>query len=60
LPGSLEEAFRALESDFEFLLEGDVFSEELIEQWVTFKREYEYYPVRHRPHPYEMELYFDV
>jgi glutamine synthetase len=60
LPGSLDEALRALEADFEFLLAGDVFSEELIEQWVTFKREQEYYPVRNRPHPYEMKLYFDV
>jgi glutamine synthetase len=60
LPGSLDEALRALEADHEFLLMGEVFSEELIEQWVTFKREEEYYPVRNRPHPYEVNLYFDV
>jgi glutamine synthetase len=60
LPGSLDEALRALEADHEFLLAGEVFSAELIAQWVTFKREEEYYPVRNRPHPYEVSLYFDV
>jgi glutamine synthetase len=60
LPGSLDEALCALEADHEFLLAGEVFSAELIEQWVSFKREAEYYPVRNRPHPYEVSLYFDV
>ena len=60
LPGSLDEALRALEADHEFLLAGEVFNEDLIERWVAFKREEEYYPVRNRPHPYEMSLYFDV
>jgi glutamine synthetase len=60
LPNSLDEALCALEADHAFLLAGDVFSEELIQQWVTYKREMEYYPVRNRPHPYEMSLYFDV
>jgi glutamine synthetase len=60
LPGSLDEALRALEADHDFLLAGEVFSEELIEQWVTYKRDEEYYPVRNRPHPYEVSLYFDV
>ncbi len=60
LPNSLDEALRALEADDEFLLAGEVFSEELIEQWVTHKRYEEYYPVRNRPHPYEVSLYFDV
>jgi glutamine synthetase len=60
LPGSLREALDALGADHEFLLEGDVFSEEMLDQWIAFKREAEYYPVRNRPHPYEMQLYFDV
>jgi len=60
LPGSLKEALDALQADHEFLLHGEVFSEELLDQWVAFKREAEYYPVRNRPHPYEMQLYFDV
>jgi glutamine synthetase len=60
LPSSLNEALKALEADHDFLLAGEVFSEELIQQWVDFKRHQEYFPVRNRPHPYEMSLYFDV
>jgi glutamine synthetase len=60
LPGSLDDALKALEADHDFLLEGDVFSAELIRQWVEYKREMEYYAVRNRPHPYEVTLYFDV
>jgi len=60
LPASLDEALRALESDHDFLTAGGVFSEEMIKQWVDFKRNQEYYAIRNRPHPYEMSLYFDV
>lgn len=60
LPTSLDEALKALEGDNDFLLTGDVFSKELIENWIKYKREMEYYPVRNRPHPYEMSLYFDT
>jgi glutamine synthetase len=60
LPDSLNAALIALEQDHEFLLAGDVFSELMINQWVDFKRNVEYYQVRNRPHPYEMSLYFDV
>jgi glutamine synthetase len=60
LPASLDEALQALEADHAFLLAGGVFDEVLIRQWVEFKRHAEYYPVRNRPHPYEMSLYFDV
>jgi glutamine synthetase len=60
LPATLNEALVALENDHEFLLAGEVFSELLIKQWVDYKRNQEYYPVRNRPHPYEMGLYFDV
>jgi glutamine synthetase len=60
LPSSMREALQALEEDHEFLLAGEVFTSELIEQWVNFKMELEYFQVRNRPHPYEMSLYFDV
>jgi glutamine synthetase len=60
LPDSLNSALTALEQDHDFLLAGEVFSELLINQWVDFKRNQEYFQVRNRPHPYEMSLYFDV
>lgn len=60
LPSSLESALQALQDDHDFLLAGDVFSEELIENWIEYKIENEVEPVRVRPHPYEMMLYFDV
>ena len=60
LPASLKEALDALAEDHDFLLVGDVFSPDLIERWIAFKMDEEYYEVRNRPHPYEMALYFDV
>lgn len=60
LPSSLNEALHALEVDHEFLTAGEVFSPEMIQQWVDHKRNQEYYAVRNRPHPYEMSLYFDA
>lgn len=60
LPTSLESALQALEDDHDFLLAGDVFSEGLLENWIEHKLEEEVEPVRVRPHPYEMKLYFDV
>lgn len=59
-PGSLEEVLRALESDHEFLLKGDVFTEDLIETWLVYKHKKEIEPVQLRPHPYEFALYFDT
>jgi len=59
LPTSLDEALDALETDHEFLLAGDVFSRELILRWIEVKRR-EARMVNDRPHPYEMELYFDL
>ncbi|MGZ8702412.1 MAG: type I glutamate--ammonia ligase, partial [Gaiellaceae bacterium] len=59
VPGSLGEALDALEHDHEFLLAGDVFSEELIRTWIDYKRENEVDVVRLRPHPAEFSLYFD-
>jgi glutamine synthetase len=60
LPASLKESMDALVDDHDFLLVGDVFSADLIERWIAFKMDAEYYQVRNRPHPYEMALYFDV
>ncbi len=59
VPGSLEESLQALEHDHDFLLKGDVFSEDLIETWIAWKRESEADLVRLRPHPAEFVLYFD-
>jgi glutamine synthetase len=59
-PGSLEGALSALEKDHEFLLKGDVFTQDVIDKWIEFKREAEVDPVRMRPHPYEFKLYFDI
>jgi glutamine synthetase len=60
VPGSLDDALRALEDDHEFLLQGGVFTEGLIEAWITYKTEHEVDPVRLRPHPYEFHLYYDI
>ncbi len=58
-PASLDEALQALEKDHAFLLKGGVFTEDLIETWIAYKREYEVNPLRLRPHPYEFYLYYD-
>ncbi|MGB0911558.1 MAG: type I glutamate--ammonia ligase [Nitrospirales bacterium] len=60
LPASLEEALNSLEEDHQFLLKGGVFSEDLIEAWIAYKRENEVDQVRIRPHPYEFSMYYDV
>jgi glutamine synthetase len=60
MPGSLEEALTALEEDHNFLLKGDVFTEELIETYIDYKRKNEADAVRLRPHPYEFALYYDI
>ena len=60
VPGSLAEALDALEHDHEFLLRGEVFSEELIRAWIDYKRETEVDAVALRPHPAEFALYFDA
>ena len=59
-PGSLEEALQALEEDHEFLLAGDVFTEDLIESWIEYKREFELKPLAQVPHPLEFQLYYGV
>jgi glutamine synthetase len=60
VPGSLEEVLQALEADHDYLLEGDVFTKDLIETWISYKREKEIAPLALRPHPYEFELYYGV
>ena len=60
VPGSLEGALYALENDHEFLTKGDVFTQDVIETWIEYKRGREIDPVRLRPHPYEFKLYFDI
>ncbi|HXU06120.1 MAG TPA: type I glutamate--ammonia ligase, partial [Polyangia bacterium] len=58
-PGSLDESLKALERDHAFLLKGDVFTSEVIQTWIDYKRENEVDALRLRPHPYEFALYFD-
>ncbi len=60
VPGSLEESLRALEKDHKFLLEGGVFTQDVIDIWIEYKWEREIDAVRLRPHPYEFYLYFDI
>ena len=60
LPGSLEEVLDALEKDHEFLLKGDVFTSDLLETWIEYKRKNEVDAIRLRPHPWEFALYFDI
>ena len=60
MPASLEEALEALEDDHGFLLKGDVFSEELLETYISYKKKAEADAIRLRPHPYEFALYYDI
>ncbi|MCC6525825.1 MAG: type I glutamate--ammonia ligase [Polyangiaceae bacterium] len=60
MPGGLDRSLDALEKDHEFLLKGDVFSRDLLETWIGYKREREVDPVRMRPVPYEFHLYYDI
>jgi glutamine synthetase len=60
VPGSLPEVLDRLEADHEYLTEGGVFTDDLIDAWVSYKRTAEIDPIRLRPHPHEFELYYDV
>lgn len=60
VPGSLEGALNALEADHQFLLRGGVFTQDVIDTWLEYKRSREVDPVRMRPHPFEFHLYFDA
>ncbi len=59
-PGSLGEALDALEQDHDFLMEGGVFTPDVVETWLDYRREKECEAVMVRPHPYEFFLYYDV
>jgi len=59
-PGTLDEALHALEGDHKFLLEGDVFTKDVIETYLSYKRSREIDEIRLRPHPYEFFLYYDI
>ncbi len=60
VPSSLEGVLDALEADHDFLTEGDVFTDDLIETWIDYKRTNEVDPIRLRPHPHEFEMYYDI
>ena len=60
VPGSLAEALSALQDDHGFLLRGDVFTEDVINTWITYKTEQEVQAIRERPHPWEFAMYYDA
>ncbi|MDQ3659990.1 MAG: type I glutamate--ammonia ligase [Actinomycetota bacterium] len=60
VPGSLEQALDALEDDHDFLLEGGVFTDDVISHWIDYKRVHEVDELRLRPHPWEFYLYYDL
>ncbi len=60
LPHSLDDALQALEDDHDFLLKGDVFTQDVVDTWIDYKRENEIAPLRLRPHPMEFTMYYDV
>jgi len=60
MPGSLESALDHLARDYQFLLKGDVFTEEMLNTYIDYKREKEVNAMRLRPHPYEFQMYYDI
>ncbi len=60
VPATLSAVMNTLEGDHEFLLQGDVFTPDLIETWIDYKRTNEILPISLRPHPHEFELYYDI
>ena len=60
VPASLEEALDALAADQDFLKVGGVFTSDLIDTWIAYKRENEVDQLRLRPHPWEFHLYYDI
>ncbi|MGB8658206.1 MAG: type I glutamate--ammonia ligase [Candidatus Zixiibacteriota bacterium] len=60
IPATLKEALDALKEDHQFLLQGGVFTQDILDVWIDYKLNREYNEVRNRPHPYEMSLYYDV
>jgi len=60
VPASLEEALDALQADHGFLTEGDVFTQDFVDNYIGYKREAEVDAIRLRPHPYEFVMYYDI
>ncbi|MBA3432306.1 MAG: type I glutamate--ammonia ligase [Actinobacteria bacterium] len=60
VPGSLDAALDALEGDHDFLLDGGVFTQDVIDNWIDYKRVHEVDELRLRPHPWEFYLYYDI
>ena len=60
VPATLEAALDALEADNAFLKAGGVFTDDLLETWVEYKRKNEVDAIRLRPHPYEFSMYYDI
>jgi len=60
VPGSLGDVLDALEKDCDFLLKGDVFTSDLLDAYISYKRTAELDPMRMRPHPYEFTLYYNI
>ena len=60
VPGSLDQALDALEADHDYLLEGGVFTQDVIDHWIDYKRVHEVDEMRLRPHPHEFALYYDL
>jgi len=60
VPSTLSEVLDALEADQDYLLDGDVFTPDLLETWIDYKRVNEVQPIALRPHPHEFELYYDM
>lgn len=60
VPESLDVSLKALREDHDFLLRGDVFTEDVIDTWIWFKQTHEVQALRERPHPWEFAMYFDA
>jgi glutamine synthetase len=60
VPASLDAVLDRLEVDHDYLLDGGVFTPDLIETWIEYKREFEIDPIRLRPHPHEFAMYYDI
>ncbi|MCA8940225.1 MAG: glutamine synthetase, partial [Planctomycetes bacterium] len=59
-PATLDRALDALEADHEFLTRGDVFTKDVLDAWIAYKRKHEVEAIALRPHPYEFMLYYDI
>lgn len=59
-PGSLREVLNALRDDHEYLLKGDVFTQDVIDRWYSYKMEKEVQAIDLRPHPWEFAMYYDI